>query len=331
MKKWISILLLLLCLTGCSETEEKQEQQIFAFDTVMTFTAYGEHASAGIQQAIKQIYALEQQWSVTKEDSEVSRLNQGQQVQIGADTQKVLQKAGAVSRETDGAFDISIYPLVQAWGFTTGEYRVPSQEQLAGLLRRTGYWKIPEAKESLQLPERMEIDLGGIAKGYASEQAIQILQSVGVEHGIVSLGGNVQTLGVKPDGKPWKVAIQWPDGQGSAGTVLVQDGAAVITSGDYQRYFEQDGIRYHHILDPKTGYPAGSELSSVTVVMKDAARADGLSTALFVMGLEKGQIFWKEHRDFEAVWVTKRGEIFITPGLKDHFMPEGQRTFSVIG
>lgn len=330
MKKGIGIVFLLLCLTGCSVREVKQEKQIFAFDTIMSFTAYGERAAEGIQKVADQMNVLERRWSVTDKESEIAKLNQGQSVLLSEDTRKILQKARTISEQTGGAVDISIYPLVQAWGFTTGEYTVPSAEQITTLLPRVGYQKIPVPSEEMRLPVGMQLDLGAIAKGYASEQSIRILQDSGVENAIVSLGGNVQTLGARPDGEPWKIAIQSPDGQDSAGTLQIQGEAAVITSGDYQRYFERDGVRYHHILNPKTGYPANSTLASVTIIAQDAVRADGLSTALFVMGLEAGMNFWKEHQDFDAVWMTRAGELWRTPGLEGKFIPAGQWNVSVV-
>ena len=153
----------------------------------------------------------------------------------------------------------------------------------------------------------MKIDLGGIAKGYTSSRIMDIFKENGITSGLVNLGGNVQALGTKTDGSNWRVAVQSPD-------------EAVITSGGYERYFEQDGVTYHHIIDPKTGYPAENGLVSVTIVSSDGTLADGLSTSLFIMGEEKAAEFWKAHSDeFEAILETDDGTIYVTEGLKDSF------------
>ena len=175
----------------------------------------------------------------------------------------------------------------------------------------------------------MKIDLGGIAKGYTSARIRDIFKKNGIESGLVNLGGNVQALGTKTDGNNWRVAVQSPDDtEDYLGVLSIRD-KAVITSGGYERYFEQDGVTYHHIIDPKTGYPAESGLSSVTIVSDDGTLADGLSTALFIMGKDKAESFWRAHSDkFEAVLVTDDGTIYVTEGLKGSFTTE--RTMEVI-
>ena len=204
---------------------------------------------------------------------------------------------------------------MRAWGFADGEYRVPEAGELAALLEHTGWAKVAVDGTSVTLPEGFALDLGGIGKGYAAGRCKEILKERGVTSALLSLGGNVSALGSKPDGSAWTVAIEDPDGGGYLGTVQIVD-RCVVTSGGYQRYFEQDGVRYWHILDPQTGKPARSGMQSVTVVSEDDTLADALSTALFVMGPERAADFWRGHRaEFDAVWLTDDGGLFVTEGL----------------
>ena len=169
----------------------------------------------------------------------------------------------------------------------------------------------------------MEIDLGGIAKGYTSAQIMQIYQDCGVTSGLVNLGGNVQALGCKTDGSKWKVAIQSPDDTEDYLGILEIENQAVITSGGYERYFEEDGVTYHHIIDPATGYPAENGLTSVTIVSDDGTLADGLSTSLFIMGKEKAEKFWKKYSDkFDVILLTDDDQLYVSEGIADDFQSD---------
>lgn len=211
-------------------------------------------------------------------------------------------------------------PIVRAWGFTTGDYQVPDESTIQSLLPMVDYTKVEfdESTGNVTIPSGMTIDLGSIAKGYAGQQSAQYLRDHSVTSALLNLGGNVQTVGSKPDGSLWKVGIKDPNGDTPMMVLSVTD-QAVVTSGGYERYFEQDGHTYWHIMDPATGHPADSGLCSVTIVGDDGGVCDGLSTSLFVMGLEKAADFWSKSDDFEAVFVTDSGEVYITEGLKDKF------------
>ena len=210
---------------------------------------------------------------------------------------------------------------MQAWGFPTQEYHVPADATLKEKLILADASKVNYDKDTRKISfdrDGMEIDLGGIAKGYTSAQIMQIYQDCGVTSGLVNLGGNVQTLGCKTDGSKWKVAIQSPDDTEDYLGILEIENQAVITSGGYERYFEEDGVTYHHIIDPATGYPADSGLISVTIVSDDGTLADGLSTSLFIMGEEKAAQFWKENSEkFETIMETADGKLYVTEGIAD--------------
>ena len=320
-KHFISAMLsALLFLTGCSAESSPEPVQgtFFAMDTVMDFTIYGE--SGLIDQSESLIASLESLVSVTDTGSELYAINQTGSGTLTGKASSLMEQALEICRRTDGALDLSIYPIVRAWGFTTGSYQVPDEAEIQALLPLVDYRKIQydAAAGDVTLPEGMKIDLGSVAKGYAGQLVAQMLREHGVQSALLNLGGNVQTVGAKPDGSPWQIGIKDPQGEDAMMVLSVED-QAVVTSGGYERYFEQDGQTYWHIMDPSTGHPADSGLISVTIVGDEGVVCDGLSTALFVMGLEKAADLWVQSCDFEAVFVTASGEVYITEGLRDRF------------
>lgn len=321
------VLLFLLCismLTACQNSDEnkKVSKDIFAMDTYMTVTAYGKNAENGVNKAVDEINRLETVLSAEKQESDIYKLNETGSGTLSTDTKNIVSKALEINKTTNGAFDISIYPLMVKWGFITQKYNVPSKNEISKLLKDVDSSKIifDEKSGNIKLKENMKIDLGGIAKGYTSNRVMQIFKECGVKSGLVSLGGNVQALGTKTDGTAWQIAIENPDKSSDyIGVVSVKD-KAVITSGGYERYFEKNGKTYHHILDPETGYPAESGVKSVTIVSDDGTLADALSTSLFVMGKEKALDYWREHKnEFDTVLVEDNGDITITGGLEKIF------------
>lgn len=313
-------------LTGCAREKapEAQSSQVFAMDTVMLLTVYGDQAQEGIDQTTQTIQTLEKLWSATDEGSEIWALNHsaGAWTDLSPETEQVLRRSLELCALTGGVLDLTAYSAIQAWGFPTGEYRVPGAEELAQLAGRIDYTQVELGDGQARLPEDMSLDLGAVAKGRLGEVLAQDLRELGVTSALLELGGNVQTVGSKPDGSKWRVGIQDPTSQegGYLGIVEVAD-QAVVTSGDYQRYFEQDGQRYCHIMDPDAAAPADSGVDSVTIIGSDGTVCDALSTALFVMGEEKGVQFWREHPElnFEAVFVSQDGSIAVTAGLEGNF------------
>lgn len=324
MSRWLRILLVALLpvclLTGCVVTPTPEERQFTAMDTFMSLTAYGPGAQAGLDKVQEDILVLDALLDVTEEGSEVYALNHrtASTFPLSPELTALLEQALLLAEQTEGAFDPTVYPLVQAWGFTTGIYQVPEASTLEVLLPLVDYTAPTLAGNTLTLPTDVKLDFGGIAKGWAGDRAVQLLRGCGVTSAILRLGGNIQTIGGKPDGSAWRVGIQDPASENTLAVVSVID-RAVVTSGSYQRYFSADGQRYHHIIDPDTGCPADNGLASVTIVGDYGARCDALSTALFVMGGEKAADFWRAHRDFEAVLIYTDGHVAITTGLADAF------------
>ena len=230
---------------------------------------------------------------------------------------QLLQSALALSDETGGAFDITIAPLVTAWGITSDTPRVPSQEEIASLLPLVGSEHVHIDGNRVTLDAGCSVDLGGIAKGYASDRVAQIFREQGVT-GTASLGGNVYVSGKKSDGSAWRVAIRDPQNTDDYAAVLALEDVFAITSGGYQRNFTApDGTVYQHILNPKTGCPVQSDLLSVTIVSDSGTLADACSTALYVMGEQEAVNFWRQTGGFEMVLITADGRLLYTPGLAE--------------
>ena len=326
--RFLSTLFILLTLAGCIDSVSTAEgynpcrTEVMAMDTVMTLTVYDQSAEDGMEilsKAIARIEDLESLLSVTDPGSEIYRANHsgGAAVSLSDPTRELLENALSLCDETGGALDVTVYPAVRAWGFTTGDYRVPEEAELSALTEHIDYTRVSLDGNRLTLPAGMELDLGAVAKGCTGDLLMSLFREEGVNSAIVELGGNVQALGAKPDGSPWRVALQAPEG-GYAGVLEITD-KAVITSGGYQRYFEQDGETYIHIIDPATGHPAQTGLASATIVADSGLRGDGLSTALFVMGREKAEAFWRAHPDFDFILLSNDGTAVITEGLEDCF------------
>ena len=324
---WTAALVLGLLLSlpaGCQVEDVEEESRIFAMDTVMTLTYYGQDRESGreaIEEGVAAVYELEDLLSATAPDSEISALNEAGQAHLSPDTAQLLSAALELCALTGGALDITAYPAVEAWGFTTGEYRVPNQAELEELGDRIDYTQVSLDQESASLPDGMKLDLGAVAKGYTADRLAKLAQERDITSALLDLGqSTILALGAKPDGSPWRIGIQDPQGEGYLG-VLELEGQAMGTSGGYQRYFERDGVRYWHIIDPATAAPARSGLLSVTVVSPSGLACDGLSTALFVMGLERGTQFWRDHPEleFEALFILEDGSLALTSGLKDSF------------
>lgn len=302
---------------------EEASNELFAMDTYMTVTAYGENAQEAVDAASAEIERLDALLSTGDENSEIAQINLNHGGTLSADTSYLVERALDLYHSTDGAFDIAIYPIMQAWGFPTQEYAVPSEDVLESLFPLTDADNIVFDQDNSQLSfavEGMEIDLGGIAKGYTSSRIMDIYREYGIVSGMVNLGGNVQVYNTKTDGSLWRIAVQSPDDSDDYVGILEASDVAVITSGGYERYFEEDGQTYHHIIDPDTGYPADNGLVSVTIVSADGTLADALSTSLFIMGKERAEQYWRAHSDdFDMILMDEDGILYVSEGIEENF------------
>lgn len=323
---------LLLVWQNQQEAQTLYAKDFFAMDTLFSLRVYGAQGEEALKQCETKVRELESLLSVTRQDSDVWRLNasDGQNIEgipVSADTYSLLSSAISLGTETEGALDITLYPVLREWGFTTGEYRIPEAERIQTLLQKVDYQSIllkssmSEGEQgAVYVQEGVEIDLGAVAKGYTGDCLLGILRDMGVTSAMLDLGGNVQTLGAKPDGSPWRIAVRNPFDRAKELGVLEITDKVVITSGSYERYFTgEDGRDYWHILDPADGYPADHGLVSVTVVGDSGVRCDGLSTALFVMGRDRAVDFYQRQQDFEMLLVTEEGGLQITEDLMDCF------------
>lgn len=265
-------------------------------------------------QAFSRMDEIEQVAHIKGKGSPLARLRDGDGILLDGDAALVMKTAMGVAVATSGAFDPTLGKLVELWGLSSDNPRLPGAGEIRNALEWAGYKRVPESGCCPEGP-RVWLDLGGVAKGYAVDEAVRILKEGGVHSGIVNAGGDLRSFGLKPGKHLWKIGVQDPDDPQDFAGVLKVGEASIATSGDYQRYFERDGIRYHHILNPETGYPARSGIRSATVLTSDCALADALATAAFVMGPEKGLKLLEDWKDVEGILISDDGVYHMTSGI----------------
>lgn len=323
-----------VCMTGCASagnssspavtgnSSAAHETDLFAMDTYMNLRAYGDNAEDALQAASERIQSLEHTLSVTDEKSDIWKINnsEGKGADVSDDTLKLINAAKQFGADTAGALDITVYPVLREWGFTTGEYTIPSEQRIDELLEKVDFAQINVNGSHVTVPADVCIDLGSLAKGYTSDAVMEELSSRGVESAIISLGGNVQALGSKPDGSMWSVAVVDPFESGTDMCIVKVSGKAVITSGSYERFFTgDDGKNYWHIIDPADGYPADNGIVSATIISDSGLMCDALSTAMFVEGKQNAIDYWRTHGGFDMILVTDDKHILYTEGISDVF------------
>ncbi|MDK2855659.1 MAG: FAD:protein transferase [Bacillota bacterium] len=302
----------------------KAEKTEFMMDTVITITAYGPKAAEAVNNAMAEMRRIAALMNADDPKSEVSRINQNagkRPVRVSEDTFRLLKLAQRYSELSGGAFDVTVRPLVVLWGIGKKDKYVPDAAAIERA-RALVNWRdliLDEKARTVYLRRPgMGIDLGGAAKGYAADRAREVLLEHGVRSALIDAGGNIWALGRRPDGEPWRIGIRnpRPEHGGELLAVVPSEDLTLVTSGDYERYFIRDGVRYHHIFDPRTGRPARSTISA-TIIGRNSAEADILSTALFVLGPEQGLALIRKLGNLEAVVVTPEERIVSTSNLED--------------
>ncbi len=309
MKRRLKALLLSLLLAAAGCTVERES--FFAMDTMVELISVGAQAALeGAREAIEDV----ERWADSRNpEAEVFQLNQRSgegPVAVSDALVRTLKISLEVAAESYGAFDPTVFPLLRAYGFGGENQRAPDENELRDVLNYVDYRQVRLGGDSVEIPAGFALDLGGVAKGYAADDALRAMMNAGAEAGLVNIGGDIAVFGERPGGGPWRIGIQHPRTPGELFAVLELEDEAVATSGDYQRYFIEDDDRYHHLLDPKTGHPA-RELVSVTVVAPSCVLADAYATAVFILGPVEGLELLRVNDNLEGmlIYPTKDGDL----------------------
>ncbi|ACL19556.1 ApbE family lipoprotein [Desulfitobacterium hafniense DCB-2] len=334
-KSRLLVMLICVCLSfslvGClsAETKVKEFEPVvettFLMGTVAKITIYDEIKDNEIfQRVFDRLTDIEQRMTINDDypNSEIIQLNKAsgkEFVKINPDTFYVLEKAKYLAELSQGKFDITVGPIVKLWNIGSDNARVPGIDEINKKLPLVDYHNLILDKDNSSAKlnqEGMVVDLGAIAKGYAADEAVKILKEAGIEHAIVNLGGNIVAMNTKLDGSLWRLGLQDPyEIRGkSMGVVLLND-QTMVSSGTYERYFEEGGKVYHHLIDPDTGYPGENGLISVSIITKESINADGLSTGTFLLGLEEGMKMIEKIPDTEAIFITADKKVYVTSGI----------------
>ena len=301
-------------MTGCSgaksstQTDQDLTYTDMLFDTVIKIQIL-DPADESILDGLKKLCEkYDTMFSATNTDSELYKLNHanGQPFTVSSETANLIQEGIHYSELSGGAFDLTIEPVSALWDFKADKPTVPSSDAIAQAVSHVDYTKVDIQDNTITLEDpEAGIDLGAIAKGYIADQVKTYLKKQGIKHAIINLGGNVDVIGTKPDGSKYNIGIQKPfDESGEAITSVQLNDQTVVTSGIYERYFKKNGKLYHHILDPRTGYPCENNLYSVSIITDSSTKADALSTTCFLLGYEKGMELIQSMDGVEAIFIT---------------------------
>lgn len=334
LKMTVILLLSLFLLVGCGKQKESDaeitsnpyKRTEFLMGTVVTIKIFDKDKEAVLDQVFDRIELLASQITVNEEGSIVDEINESaglKPVQVPDDIYRLVRAGKEYSEYSGGDFDITIGPLTNLWHIGFPDEKKPAQSEIDAVLPFINYAKIElnEEKQSIYLPEEgMMLDLGGIAKGFITDEVIKVLNDKGVKSAIVDLGGNIYVKGKNASGKAWEVGVQDPfSDRGEMVGKMEGTNKSIVTSGIYERYLEVDGVKYHHILSPKTGYSVNNDVAGITIISDKSFDGDGYSTTIFIKGVEEGLQAVEKMDGMEAIFVTKDKKVYLTSGLKDKF------------
>ncbi|MDB8792234.1 FAD:protein FMN transferase [Romboutsia sp. 1001216sp1] len=324
----IIIIILTIILVGCQKEEQGEQigrTEIF-MGTPITITLHSGGSKEILDKAFGKVSEIENLVSINKEGTELYKLNKNagkSSVKLSDTSYKIIKKAIEYSKLSDGGYDISIGPLVKLWSIGLEGAKVPTKEEIDEVIKLIDYSKVKindKTKEVFLSDEGMMLDLGSIAKGYTADELANLLREEGVKEAIIDLGGNIYALGSKEGNKEWKIGIQNPfDDRGSVVGSIEVANKSIVTTGVYERFIEENDIKYHHILNPKTGYPYKTEIAGVSIIADYSVDADALSTLVFTKGLEEGFDFVESLENIDAIFITNDKEVYITEGIKETF------------
>lgn len=294
--------------------------------TAIKVTLYNGGSEEILDKVFDRIVEIENLVSINKENTELTNLNENagiKPVKLSETSYDIIKKGIHYSQISQGGYDVTIGPLVKLWSIGLPEAKVPNNDEIEKTIKTIDYSKVimnDETKEVFLSEPNMMLDLGSIAKGYVADEVASMLKEENVDQAIIDLGGNIYALGLKNGDTNWKIGIQNPfDSRGEVVGVLEVSNKSVVTSGIYERFIEKDGVKYHHILNPKTGYPFETSIAGVSIVSDKSIDADALSTLVFTKGVEEGLEFVESLENIDAIFITNDKEVYTTSGLKDNF------------
>ena len=325
------VLFLVIGITGCDkEIETSASEPISRLElfmgTAIKVTLYNGGSEEILDKVFDRILEIENLVSINKENTELTNLNENagiKSVKLSETSYDIIKKGIHYSQISQGGYDITIGPLVKLWSIGLPEAKVPNKDEIEETIKNIDYSKVTmndETKEVFLKDKNMMLDLGSIAKGYVADEVASMLKEENVDQAIIDLGGNIYALGLKNGDTNWKIGIQNPfDSRGQAVGVLEVSDKSVVTSGIYERFLEKDGVKYHHILNPKTGYPFESNIAGVSIVSDKSIDGDALSTLVFTKGVEEGLEFVESLKNIDAIFITNDKQVYSTSGVKDNF------------
>lgn len=314
-----------MCLAASDKDIQTYTDTDFAMDTVVSETLYttGDDINSKLTSVLTDVETNLLSW--TNEDSQIYKVNasDGKDTEISGELSGYLERILKIARDSDGAFDPTIGKLIRLWDIGGEDQRIPGEDEIRNVLKDSGYEKVSLAGNNISMDEGCSLDLGAAGKGIGCDAVLEYLETQkDVTAALINLGGSsVMTYGNKPDGSSWNVAVTDPRAENDdeyLGVVAINGTEFLSTSGDYEKYFIEDGVRYHHIMDPSTGYPAKSGVAGVTVVCDTGLEADALSTACFVLGVEKGSELLKKY-SADGLFVDEDHHVYLTDGMKERF------------